>query len=301
MRSMTGEVKTQCPLCPTGTPKATQENIARTDVRRCQRCRLQFVADGGAGTRPVSRLSPEEEFPLHRPFVAPQADHFKETVPDGAVVLQDNCGSGMFLDAIGDTYDRYGRDDIAANAAYVRDTGEIPCSTDPLADAFPNTSFTAIVSFDGLALADNPVDWLTTVKKRLIGGGWIYLEVPNVKQALNSAYDSPGFREAFYGMGYRTYWEGETLASLLGAVGFECRITQKQRGGLRSHATWMWLNTPLEDYIDEVGSFTPVAKGHPFAPPLNRQWRHADLNYRVQMETLLIADTLVATGRLREI
>lgn len=298
---MTSKTGTQCPLCPEGTPEATQENLTHIDIRRCQRCRLQFVANGNAGNRPASRLSPEEDFVLRRPFVIPQATEFKETVPEGAVVLHDNCGPGMFLDAIGDTYDRYGRDDVESNAMYVRDTGEIQCSTDALADAFPETTFTAIVSFNGLALADNPIEWLTTVKKRLIGGGWLYIEVPNVKQALNSTYDSPRFRELFYGNGHHTYWEAETLASLLGACGFESKVMQRQKSGIRSHLTWIWFDTEIEDYRDEVGSFTPASKAHPFSPPINRYWRRSDLEYRVQMETLLIADTLVATGRLRDI
>jgi hypothetical protein len=58
---------------------------------------------------------------------------------------------------------------------------------------------------------------------------------------------------------------------------------------------------PLPDYLTACEPFRPVHVAHPFAPALNRWWRRIDMEYRIQMETLQLADTLTAMGRRREI
>ena len=120
-------------------------------------------------------------------------------------------------------------------------------------------------------------------------------------EALNSAYPTEEFRNWYYRDAHVTYWEPNNLASALGSVGFEAKVGLRPRYGLRSHMNRIENRYPLPDYMTACQPFVPVPRNHPFAPALNRWWRRIDQEYRIQMETLQLADTLTAIGRRREI
>ena len=306
-----------CPLC-----QSQEVSVHRTGVRedptkpvyRCSHCQLQFLEpreDLHEYYRNQYRkdhestvgaaLTPEERYHIHRPFAQVSADNFKEDVPEGASVLEIGCSSGAFLDALGSEYDRYGLEWNPDDAAFVRDVGELPCEEGELLEAYPGKKFDAIVALQVFEHVADPIEWLRPVKSRLIGGGWIYLEIPNVMEALNSAYATEEFRDWYYRDSHVTYWEPNNFASALGAVGFEAKVAVRQRYGIRSHLNWMENGHPLPDYLTACQPFRPVPYAHPFAPALNRWWRRIDMEYRIQMETLQLADTLTAMGRRREI
>lgn len=314
---MTSRKAPPCPLC-----RSQKVSHYRTGVRedpdksvyRCTDCQLQFL-EPHADLREYYRneyrkehestvgtaLTPEKRYHIHRPFAQVPADAFKEDVPEGASVLEIGCSSGAFLDALGPKYDRYGLEWNPDDAAFVRDVGELPCEEGELLESYPGKKFDAIVALQVFEHVANPIEWLRQLKSRLIGGGWIYLEVPNVMDALNSSYPTEEFRNWYYRSPHVTYWEPNNLASALGAVGFEAKVGLRQRYGIRSHMNWIENRHPLPDYMSACEPFMPVPRDHPFAPALNRWWRRIDQEYRIQMETLQVADTLTAIGRRREI
>jgi SAM-dependent methyltransferase len=306
-----------CPLC-----QSLEASVLRIGVRedptkpvyRCPTCQLQFLEPRSDlreyyreeyrkthSSKPGTILSPEERFKMLRPFAQLSADSFKEDVPAGASVLEIGCSSGAFLDALGPEYDRFGLEWNPEDAAYVRDVGELPCEEGELLEAYAGQKFDAIVALQVFEHVGNPIEWLRQAKSRLIGGGWLYLEVPNVMEALNAAYATEEFRDWYYRDAHVTYWEPNNLASALGAVGFEAKVGLKQRYGIRSHMNWIENQHPLGDYLQAAEPFRPVPLEHPFAPALNRWWRRVDREYRVQMETLFLADTLTAICRRREL
>jgi SAM-dependent methyltransferase len=306
-----------CPLC-----RSQEVSVHHVGVRedptkqvyRCTHCQLQFLEprdDLRAYYRDEYRkthestigqiLSAEDRYKIHRPFAQVPAESFKEDVPEGSSVLEVGCSSGAFLDALGTEYDRYGLEWNPEDAAFVRDVGELPCEEGGLLDCYPGKKFDAIVAIQVFEHVADPIEWLRQLKSRLIGGGWVYLEVPNVMEALNSAYPTEEFRNWYYRDAHVTYWEPNNLASALGSVGFEAKVGLRQRYGLRSHMNWIENRYPLPDYMTACQPFVPVPRNHPFAPALNRWWRRIDQEYRIQMETLQLADTLTAIGRRREI
>ena len=236
-----------------------------------------------------------------RPMMREPAERFKEEVPEGSSVLEIGCSSGYMLDAIGDQFDVFGNEWNPDDAAFVEEVGEIPCSTDDLKDAFPDKTFTAIIAMQVLEHQPDPLEWLRAVKSRLIGGGWLYLEIPNAMDALNTIYGIEEYRNFWYRRVHQTYWEKETLETALKAVGIEARVYTTQRYGLVNHINWLMNKEPMDDPIKAREFFTPVPKEHPVAAILNRGLARLDKDYRTQMETLGSTDTLYAIARRREI
>lgn len=308
----------QCPLCqrPSGQPfHFGIRGDPEWPVYRCANCGLRFIPpkiadpqayyrDGAYGLQHSSVigkvLSPKEKFDFMSPLIALQVELFKRVVPKGAKVLEIGCASGYFLNAIRQDYTVWGNEWNTDEADFVSSELGIPCSTEPLEEAFQGEKFTAICAFQVLEHIADPLAWLKLVKSRLIGGGWIYLEVPNVDDALVSIYDLPEFKQFYYRDCHLTYWDMETLGNTLGAVGFEARVVGRQRYSLFNHLHWLMRREPQADL--RVASYPfGLPREHPAAPFLNEFYARADRDYRQRLDKLKACDTLIGVGVKREI
>jgi SAM-dependent methyltransferase len=266
----------------------------RTDYRK-EHPRLGEIGGGDA----------DERFMLHKVSMGEAAKKFMEAVPEGASVLEIGPGAGGFLGQLEGKYDLYANEWNPDDAAYIRKTGEVPCEEGSLADIFPGKTFTAIAAIHVLEHQPDPVAWLDLCKSRLIGGGWLYLELPNVHDARNAVYMIEQFRRGYYQKAHITYWQAETLGNLLSILGFEARISFQERYSLYNHLGWLLYaqgyeanghqNTPMRTPLD------PVPEGHPLSRAVNRVLRRLDSEYRVQMITNGITDALQVMAQRREI
>lgn len=310
-----------CPVCRK-LDKARVFHIGvREDPERlvyiCSYCRVQFIEppypDLQAYYReeyrkahdavPGGGMTAGERFLVSQELSVPMSRTFMEYVPEGCSVLEIGCGSGGFLYHLEDKYECYGNEWNPEDAAYVRDVGEIPCEEGLLEDIYPGKTFGAIVARQVLEHVPNPVEWIFQLRDRLIGGGWIFLEVPHANDALLTVYDIPEFKQFWYREPHITYWHSDVLASALAATKMEARVSYFQRYGLQNHIHWMDHHCPMDDPVaaQNPGLWHPVDKAHPLAPTLNRGWAARDKMYRLDMEANLCTDSLRVIGRRREI
>ena len=250
---------------------------------------------------PGTVLSPEQHFNLMKPLMERSVAAFRELVPKGGTVLEIGCSSGSFLDAIRGDYEVYGNEWNERDAAYVRDTLGIPCSEEQLEQAFPGKKFTAIVALQVVEHVPAPAAWLKLVRSRLIGGGWVYLETPNSDEALVSIYGSSEYRDRWFRKAHLGYFNMHNLGIAINVAGFNGLIRGRQRYGLGNHIWWQFRGEPMPDPVRAQGTYLPVPKGHPAANVLNRFFFRIDQEYRNTLDTLKAWDTLIATGRNRDI
>jgi SAM-dependent methyltransferase len=297
--------------------------VFRTGIREgpdalvylCQRCQLRFIEPPYADLREYYRgkyrlthdgvpgkvLTPEERFNLYRPLMARRTEFFREHIPKGAMVLEIGCSSGYFLDTIQADYSVFGNEWNSKDAAFVRDIGEVPCEEGDIDDVYPGQQFTAICAYHVLEHQPDPIAWLRKVKSRLIGGGWLILELPNAEDALAGIYDIPAFRDRWYQESHISYFSVSNLAAALAFVGFEAKVSTRQEYGVLNHAQWLTKGEPMLD-LHEARSFArPVPQAHPAEGILNRWWMQKDQEYRVMLETIKAGNSLVGIGQRREI
>jgi 2-polyprenyl-3-methyl-5-hydroxy-6-metoxy-1,4-benzoquinol methylase len=313
------EAAPSCPLC-----EAPNAPVIRTGIRddpdapvfRCPNCSLQYLRRPTYDLHQYYRdayrknhanaigsevYTSKEQYDLLRPLMDARVAMFKEHVPKGSVVLEIGCSSGFFLDAIRDEYSVYGNEWNPEDAAYVRDELGIPCSEEPLEQAFTGQQFTAIVAYHVLEHVPDPVAWLRLIKSRLVGGGWIHFELPNVDQALLALYDIPDFEDFFYREPHLNYFNMQTLAGLLGVLGFEAQVRLRQEYSLANMFHWIDTGRPQPNRSVATKPLLPVPMKHPANGITNRWFSSVDRQYRNLMDTLKASDTLLAIGRKREI
>ena len=177
--------------------------------------------------------------------------------------------------------------------------GEIPCEEGEIKDAFPDRKFTAIVARQVLEHTLDPVDFIDTCRNRLIGGGWLFMELPSATNALLAVYGIEEFMDWWYSEPHLTYWEPETIANLMNASGFEARVYAVQAQSMAHDMLWLSKRLRVVDHSNEV--MHPVRSAHPLAAALNRIWKRFDKEYRIQMETLNCANQLRVLARKIEI
>jgi SAM-dependent methyltransferase len=251
--------------------------------------------------KPGEKLSAEERCSISQPLMLEAAHVFKDNVPSGSSVLEIGCSSGGFLSHLVGDYDCFGNEWNPEDAAFVRDVGEIPCEEGYLDEIYPDQTFGAIAAIQVFEHVTDPVEWLKQVRTRLIGGGYLYMEVPNANDLLVSAYDIPEYKRFWYRQPHVTYWNADVLASILTSMGFEAKVTFFQRYGLWNHMYWLMQGKPMDDPIEARVAHKPVPKIHPAAPPVNREWVRMDKQYRVMVEALLATDSLRVVARRRDI
>ena len=247
-------------------------------------------------------LSPEERFRMMRGPTEETARRFTDKIPTGLSVLEIGCSSGYFLDAIqAQGYDVFGSEWNAEDAAYVRDIGGLECEEGEIEDIYPGKTFGCIAALQVLEHQPDPLRWLKRIKQRIVGGGYLYLELPNVTDALLSVYRLKEYRKFWYREPHITYWEAETLASALGAAGFEAQVSYRQRYGYINHMEWALHRKPMLRFDEASGYLRPIDLDHPIASIFNRMTFKWDKEYRANLETMRCADTLVAVARRIEI
>jgi 2-polyprenyl-3-methyl-5-hydroxy-6-metoxy-1,4-benzoquinol methylase len=281
----------------------------------CRHCYLQFTEHSFDDIRAYyqneyrekydivagERVTSEDRYCAMRPLMRDSSNRIKAFLPPGSSVLEIGCSSGYMLDAIGDTYDRYGLEWNPEDAAFVRDVGELRCEESTIEDCYPGQQFNAIVAMQVLEHQTDPVAFLKQCKSRLIGGGYLYLETPHAMDFMVTVAQCADYRDFWYREPHITYWTRETLASALGALGFEAHIKNYQRYGLINHANWQMNGVPMQNVQEAQEYWQPIPTNHPLAGVLNRGISNLDKQYRVLMASYGCGDTLFALARRREI
>ena len=313
-----------CPACKKEKARVLRIGISENPdwpVYQCRHCRLQFIEPcfdnvkeyyrteyrkkhtdsyGHSSDNVEVQESAEQRFAIQEWASKPSAKIFKEKVPAGTSVLEIGPSAGGFLSHLVGEYDLHAVEWNEDDARFVREVGEIPCEEGEVADVFEGKTFGAIVARQVLEHTEDPWDFLATCRKRLIGGGWLFLELPNASNALCAVYGVREFQNWWYSAPHITYWEPETLANILDATGFEARVMPTQKFGL-AHALYWILRGEGMKHRNPAEGLKPVHPRHPLAPALNRIWSRMDKEYRVQMETLQCTDQLRVVARRIEI
>ena len=91
------------------------------------------------------------------------------------------------------------------------------------------------------------------------------------------------------------------LSNALAATGFEATVTNQQETSFHNHLWWLWQRRPMDSIRDAIEYRCPVGEKHPLFPFMARFFYRNDKEYRLNLETAKVADTLVAMARRREI
>ena len=296
-----------CPICQRGDPEIVRVGIREnldTEVYRCA-CGLEYITPPFEDPKayysleyrkehnpvPWAEMTAGQRFDYYRPLMPKRLPHFAKFIPPGQRVFEVGCSAGHYLDVLNKSgYAPVGCDYNPDDVKYVNKVLGIPCELGDIETAFPGKKFPAICCYHVLEHVVDPVGWLKTAYDRLESGGILYVQVPNLDDALHSVYKIPEFDQRWYREPHLSYFNAETLNRIGSKAGIAVTISNDQLYSMGNHLSWINTRKPMPD---------PATAQEPmiFAPELSEVFKSMDADYREELCAQGIADCLIAVGR----
>ncbi|MFP5223877.1 MAG: methyltransferase domain-containing protein [Acidobacteriota bacterium] len=175
-------------------------------------------------------------------IVAPFAD------PD-ASLLEVGCSAGQFLTHVAGMFRCQGLELNDRCAAFVRERLGIPVHTQELsALGLPDASFDAVAAFQVLEHMADPRAFLLEARRLLKPGGRLFIEVPNLHDALRVLWKVPAYRTFYFHEAHTFYFSAASLEKLFGQCGLNLEATHfLQDYNVFNHVYWYFNNAPQPD------------------------------------------------------
>ncbi|MAG92452.1 MAG: hypothetical protein CMJ48_01695 [Planctomycetaceae bacterium] len=247
-------------------------------------------------------LSSREIFEYHLPFQGPRVERLRPVLTSSSRVLDIGCSAGHFLHSIREqVHEVVGAEFNKSDAAFVNEELGIKTYTEPLVETdLPKEHFDIITMFHVLEHIDDPITFLETTRSYLKPGGHIYVEVPNLQDAMLSLYEVKEYADFWFREPHIFYFSAQTLSAVLEKSGYSGRIQTAQRYSLLNHLSWQLTRGPQKTMDDAMRS--PALIRSETAPPevcddLNEWFRRVDQEYRALVEKHGMGDSLFFLGQ----
>ena len=308
IQTVTPKATPICPICQSGDhPEVVRVGIRENpeaEVYRCA-CGLEYITPPFEDPRayysleyrkehnpvPWAEMTAGQRYDYYRPLMPKRLPHFQKFITPGVKVFEVGCSAGHYLDVLNKSgYAPVGCDYNAEDVEYVNKVLGIPCEEGDIETAFPGKKFPAICCYHVLEHVVDPVGWLRTAYSRLETGGILYVQVPNLDDALHSVYKIPEFDQRWYREPHLSYFNAATLKRILAQAGFEVTISYDQLYSMGNHFSWVMTKKPMPDPATAQEAMV-------LASDLSNTFEFIDKYYRRALCDMGIADCLIAVGR----
>ena len=154
--------------------------------------------------------------------------------------------------------------------------------------------------FQVLEHLENPLEFLKQIKKYLKSSGIIYIEVPNLRDALIHAYNLPHHYKFYFHKTHLWYFTKQSLMKMMGKAGFKGRIFFTQDYNILNHMHWLDCDSPQTDCIKGLSvPLLPFRNTMELAKKarLSKFMRKIDLEYKKILTKLEIASNISFIGK----
>lgn len=268
-------VPEKCPLCGKPTRLSLADKLRRGESRTvyyCPACDLGFLAETGSQEqlnayyrrqyrkeyKPdiSTQTAPAELFKTYSGFQSGRLSLISPFLGKKTRLLEIGCSAGMFLwharklvgEAVGMDFD-------SASAKYASRKCGCPVYTSAISETpLRKGSFDVICAFQTLEHVRDPLAFVREAGEYLKPGGVLFIEVPNLKDALVSSYDLPYHSQFYYHAAHLYYFSRRSLGTLLAKAGFTGQFHFTQDYNLVNHLNWVTNDLPQKNCLSGLSS-----------------------------------------------
>jgi 2-polyprenyl-3-methyl-5-hydroxy-6-metoxy-1,4-benzoquinol methylase len=203
-------------------------------------------------------LNSREIFEMYLPYQHSRIDKIRDRLSPNMKALDIGCSAGHFLYVLKE----YVRECIGIefnkeNAEFVNKELGIKTYTEPIEKTdLPLGYFDLITAFQVLEHVEDPIQFLTTLRKYLKPDGYLYLEVPNINDALISIYNIESYCDFSYREPHIFYYSPKTLSMVLERSGFLGDFSTIQRYNFTNQMNWILADKPQKSA--DIGMSKPI-------------------------------------------
>lgn len=254
--------KNVCPFC--GSSQLLLHNPAvwhRPDIQvyRCKKCDLvylypiiteeeekAFYANYDEHVR--ARLdNPQKLLDAALPEAERRLSSIRGLIHSKMRILEIGSATGAFLNLIKDNVcEVLGVEPSTAHASHMVSLGLSYVSDIEELNMANREKFDGVAMFHVLEHIRDPLAYLKVLRENyLIEGGLLWVEVPNVKDALLTLYQCKHFANFYYQSMHHYYYSAKTLSAITKAAGFKTiKLIPIQRYDLSNHMYWLHYGKP---------------------------------------------------------
>lgn len=312
---------TPCEVCGRSRYELVIQGIRRNpngQIFRCLECGLVFLNSGARRDEVEGHYRTSYSY---EPNYAASPDLWYLTKPSGFLkrrlrlvepflskttrLLEIGCGAGEFLAAVKPLVAEATGIELNPDQAAAGRQAGLDISSEPIEHLGFLKRFDIICTFQTLEHMLEPRVSLSAIYQALHDEGTLFIEVPNVDDALLAVYGLPEFGPFYYRDTHLYYYSPTTLARLLHGCGFVAQTELVQQYSITNHLHWLHQAGPQGSLLDGM-SVTVPRRGtkipEAVAEELQTFWSQTDDRYRELLVKAGYADTLWcrATKRLSD-
>lgn len=190
--------------------------------------------------------SPEELFNCYVEFQEERIKLLEPFLDKEKRLLEIGCSAGMFLYHVRDRVKEVvGLDFDHKSADYASEKCNCSVYAGQLIDTpLQKKSFDVICLFQTLEHIRSPLELILQIKEYLKSDGILYIEVPNLYDALLSTYNIPYYQQFYYHTAHLYYFSKRSLSLLLRNASFSGNFHFTQDYNILNHFYWIFNNRP---------------------------------------------------------
>lgn len=195
------------------------------------------------------KYNPRDMFNLYVNYQNHRVDNILPYLNNDKKLLEIGCSVGHFLYNIKDKISISGVEKDEKSRKYC----EKRCGCKVYSDISKvNEKFDIICIFQTLEHVDEPIEFLSLIRDILKDDGIIYIEIPNLNDALRIVYDIKSFDKFYFHEAHIFYYSDTALSKLMKKVRIKGTIGYFQDYSLYNHIYWNLMNKPQNSYMDGI-------------------------------------------------
>ncbi len=308
-----------CEICGTVDYKlwATRIREGEGRVLKCNSCGL-LCLDEGIGPQELREYY-EKEYQETNSLVAnvrqDVADHFharlktigsvyrriQPFLPSSRSILEVGCGAGELLSLVKGDVDRcMGLELNRDYVSFINERLGIEAYAEDLTTMdFKNRRFDLIISIATLDHLPNPFATLEVMKNLLSPQGRIYIEVPNLEEALNCCIPEEKrkrYNRFFYHRAHFYYFNRNTITALFKKAGLQVDVACRHEYTLKNLLHWYFTGEPQGNFVTAVTETDFFSGSGAFEARMNGMFGLMEGEFKTIMAETFRGDNLCCTA-----
>jgi 2-polyprenyl-3-methyl-5-hydroxy-6-metoxy-1,4-benzoquinol methylase len=261
-----------CPLCSVECNQLLAPELRRGkgQVLYCSSCDHGFLAenmiqdsrayyDGGyrqeySHNAEVAATDAREIYEIYSQFQYDRLRIIKPELTASSKVLEVGASAGQFLSHIkNDVATVHAIELDSACCKFINDIVGVECDADFLENSrFADDRYDVICAFQVMEHVEDPVAFLSTLKRVARPGAAIFIEVPNLRDPLLSVWDVPAYRKFFYHSAHLHYFTENSARQVAEKAGFAASHVEvffTQDYNLLNHLHWIMNDGPQSNCL----------------------------------------------------
>ena len=309
-----------CVICGSKKNKVLRDTLRygiKRKVLKCSRCALVYLEPVGGASKAYyagkkyrkrhgpdlkKASSPREIFNAYFSFQKPIIKAIEPIIRPNMKVLDVGCSTGHFLAALkGRVKERVGLELGEAPAAFIKKNLDFKVYSEPIERVkISEGPFDLITALQVLEHIADPINFLKGMARNLKPNGYLYLEIPNVTEALLTVFKIKEYEDFYYREPHLFYYSKKTLKALLKKAGFEGEIKNAPRYNIINSFNWILAKKPQKNF--SLGAGDPLlVSDHRVDKSIRKDFNkfvlEADLKYKQLMEKHNLGENLTFLGR----